>query len=85
MEFPEVKIAAESSEKTKFWNNANERANVGGRKLKGRRQTSRRQEAKRKMGKPERQRNEVNTMVDYCTDISAAAVISECSSILKRR
>ena len=84
MKFPEVKIVAENSKKTKFRNNANENTNMGSRKSKGRRRASRRQEAKRTMWKLRRQRNEVDTMVDYRTNTSAVAVIPECSSILER-
>ena len=93
-EFPEIKIVAESFEKTRFQNNANEEVlfeiytqehtDVDGRRLKRRRRASRRREANRTIGKLGSQRNEVDTMVDYCTDISAAVVISECRSILKR-
>ena len=93
----EVKIVAESSEKTKFQNNVNKEVDfeictpghtsvepLGGRELKGRTRASRRQEAKRRMGKPGSQRNEVDPMVDHCTNISAATVITEYSSIPKR-
>ena len=79
MEFPEVKSNdTESSEKAKFQSNANEevdfkiytpeRDNLCGRKLKRKRRSSRRREAKRTMRKSGNQRNEVDTMVEYCTD-----------------